>query len=252
MNARGHYGRADAAPRARGGATSIGLSLFHGTSDRDTAAEQINTQLMTIARAVVTAAGGDPSLVYPPGGFVEFTKTHPGQWGPRVIAARAAMEKSPLLPLWDNTVSPLWTEWLSFYGDRKHWYDAVTSFFTSWEDYLSWASRVNAVRDQVEAAGIKIGIPRLTGFSESVLDKVEKGVADVWAIAKYGVIAALAIGGVVVLSSVAQNLRTGKDPAEKYVELVRRRRRPNELALEDQVAASLRGVSRASRPLEET
>ena len=231
MNERGHYGRGGAAS-GRGSATAIGLTLFHGAADRDTAAEQINTQLMTIARAVVTAAGGDPSLVYPPGGFVEFTKTHPGQWGPRIVAARAAMEKSPLLPLWDNTVSPLWSEWLTFYGDRKHWYDAITEYFTSWEDYLSWASRVNAVRDQVEAAGIKIGLPRLTGFSESVLDKVEKGAADVWAIAKYGIIAALGLGAVVVLSSVAQNLRTGRDPAEKYVELMRARRRGGQLALE--------------------
>jgi hypothetical protein len=52
----------------------------------------------------------------------------------------------------------------------------------------------------------------------------------VWSIAKWGVIGALAIGGVIALSSVASNLRSGHDPAEKYMELARSRRRPRELA----------------------
>ena len=47
---------------------------------------------------------------------------------------------------------------------------------------------------------------------------------DVGKILKWGVIGALGIGAVVALSSVASNLRRGKDPGEKYVELIRERR----------------------------
>lgn len=53
---------------------------------------------------------------------------------------------------------------------------------------------------------------------------IKRGLGDVWNIAKYGAWAVLGIGTVVALSSVVSNLRSGKDPAEKYVEMFRNRR----------------------------
>jgi hypothetical protein len=186
----------------------IGTVLFHGTSDRDTAAAQINTQLMAIARAVVKAAGGDPTLIYPTGGFANYTTTNPSGWKGAAYDSRRAMEKSPLLWLWDDAVSPLWSEWLSFYSDKQHWYDAVTELFTSWEDYEAWADRVNALRDRVEAAGVKVSLPRLHEFSKSVQQKVEEATGDVWKIAKYGVIGGLALGGAFLISKIVGDFRS--------------------------------------------
>jgi hypothetical protein len=50
------------------------------------------------------------------------------------------------------------------------------------------------------------------------------GASDVWAILKFGAWAVLGVGTVVALSSVVQNLRSGQDPAAKYMELFRARR----------------------------
>lgn len=61
--------------------------------------------------------------------------------------------------------------------------------------------------------------------------KVASGVGDVWRFVKYGAWAVLGIGTVVALSSVVSNLRSGRDPAEKYVELIRSRRSRSSRAL---------------------
>lgn len=211
-NGRGNYGNAAAQVR-RGGrelygyVPSVGITLFHGISDRDTAAAQINTQIQTIKNVVLTAAGADPSVVTEQG-KATIEKLGQPQILQKIRESRDAISKSPYASLWYDVVSPLYNEWNAFYADKKHWYDAFTQIFTSWEDYLSWADRVNAMRDKVEAAGIKIDLPRLHAFSKSVQEKVEDTASDVWNIAKYGVIGALAIGGVVALSYA---LRKGSD-----------------------------------------
>lgn len=53
---------------------------------------------------------------------------------------------------------------------------------------------------------------------------IATGASDVWAIIKFGAWAVLGVGTVVALSSVVQNLRSGQDPAAKYMELFRARR----------------------------
>lgn len=193
----GHYGRDRAL---------VGIELFHGITDRDTAAAQINTQIQAIASAVVSAAGGDPSLLH--SATEEWWKGGiPSDWREKVYTARRAMEKSPLLPLWDNAVSPMLNEWNEFHGDRAKWYQGVKSFFTSWDDYKSWAQRVNDLRDRVEAAGVHVPIPRLQELPKSVTETAEQAIGEIWKIAKWGVIGALAVGGVVVLSSAAAKWR---------------------------------------------
>lgn len=234
MNARGQYGRREHAawnPRRSAPRPIVGITLFHGVGDRDTAASQLNAQILSLARAVVSAAGGNPALI---------TTTHEGamdnlkdpKFASKIVESRDAINRSPYRALWDDAVSPLFDEWVAFYGDRKHWYDAVTEVFTSWEDYKAWFDRVADLRKKVQAAGIGTAIPVLQPLHKSLqetvehgAEKVATGIGDAWSIIKYGLIGVLAIGGVVALSSVAQNLRTGRDPAEKYVDLIRDRRR---------------------------
>lgn len=199
---RGYYG----AHAMGGGRAIVGVTLFHDITDRDTAAAQIDTQVQAIASAVVRAAGGDPSLIHSVS--EEWWRSGiPSDWRDKVYTARRAMEKSPLLPLWDDAVSPTLNEWNEFFGDRRKWHQVVKAGFTSWEDYTSWAKRVNALRDQVEAAGVHVPIPRLQEFAKSITETAEEKLGEVWKIAKYGLIGALAIGGVVALSSAAANLR---------------------------------------------
>jgi hypothetical protein len=213
---RGNYGKAVAQVR-RGGrgryghVPLVGITLFHGISDRDTAAAQINTQIQTIKNVVLTAAGADPSVVTEQGSQATIEKLGQPQILQRIRESRDAINRSSYASLWYDVVSPLYNEWNAFYADKKHWYDAFTQIFTSWEDYLSWADRVNALRDKVEAAGIKIVLPRLHELHKSVQEKVEETASDVWKIAKYGLVGALAIGGVFALSYAASHLRKGGD-----------------------------------------
>jgi hypothetical protein len=63
--------------------------------------------------------------------------------------------------------------------------------------------------------------PSLTGGLRAIWE----GAGNVFGIVKWGLIGALGIGAVVALSSVVSNVRKGKDPAEKYVDLIRESRR---------------------------
>ena len=63
--------------------------------------------------------------------------------------------------------------------------------------------------------------PSLTGG----LRDVWGGAGEVLGIAKWGLIGALGIGAIVAVASVVSNVRKGKDPGEKYLELIRETRR---------------------------
>lgn len=229
MNDRGQYGSRASAWRSHGQAV-IGVTLFHGASDRDTAAAEIDAQLHAIAAAVITAAGGDPTVL--PRSRSERADMLSVDWKNRVRRSRLMMERSPLLPLWDDLVSPVFTEWKEFYHERRNWYDLSTKWFTSWEDYVRWGNRINELRDQVEARGVQIQLAPMKQFHKSLQEEAEEaagdikeGLGDLFDILKYGLIGVLGIGAIVALSSVVSNVRRGKDPAEKYVGMIREGRR---------------------------
>jgi hypothetical protein len=206
MNDRGNYGRYEIRPQRRL-PPRVGVVAFHGPSDRDTAAAQIDTQLYGLVQAVLTAAGADSSLVLKDPAETSRVARDPHH-AANVLASRDAINKSPYRSLWDDAVAPTWNEWAAFYHDRKHWYDTLKEQFTSWEDYTSWADRANALRDKVEAAGIHVMVPRLHQFTESIQEKAEKGIGDVYQIVKYGLIGALGIGGIYVLARVKKGFNT--------------------------------------------
>jgi len=62
---------------------------------------------------------------------------------------------------------------------------------------------------------------RVAAGAEVQKGALATGASDVWSILKFGAWAVLGVGTVVALSSVVQNLRSGRDPAAKYVELLR-------------------------------
>ena len=53
-------------------------------------------------------------------------------------------------------------------------------------------------------------------------DKLVDAGGDVWELAKVGIYGGLALVGVVAVSSLVSNLRSGKDPAENYMRLAKR------------------------------
>jgi hypothetical protein len=160
------------------------------------------------------------------------------------------VKKNPLwYSWWKGSAAPFFKDWNKFHAEQVREGDNSLlaqyiaygeRFSTAWSTYQDWAQRLEGIRAGALAVGLRLTTPEPehlpTSLPEDVIHAVKKGasavatgVGDVWSIAKWGVIGALAIGGVIALSSVASNLRSGHDPAEKYMELARSRRRPREL-----------------------
>jgi len=158
-------------------------------------------------------------------------------WRAKVDAADAKMKASPLYPLWHDVVSPVLQEWRTFYHDQSSWEE----FNTAWETYENWDTRIKALRDKVAAEinrhGGQVLAPGSGDLPETVWQEaggafsrgagtVARGAGDLLDILKYGLIAVLGIGAVVAVSSVASNLKKGRDPAESYVARYRGSRAP--------------------------
>lgn len=106
---------------------------------------------------------------------------------------------------------------------------------TNWSVYEDWKKRLDTLRNEAQRQGFAIGVPQAASLPTTVwadvadvvkrgAEKAAGGVEDVWKFAKYAAYGVLGIGAVIALSSVAQNLRSNKDPGEKYMKLIRERR----------------------------
>lgn len=107
---------------------------------------------------------------------------------------------------------------------------------TSWNnEILIWHKRLVEMRDQAKALGMDLVTPKPATLSTTIVEdaknlaqnlanKVDEAGGDVWRLAKIAIYGALAIGGVIMLSSVVSNMRSGKDPADKYAQFARYRK----------------------------
>jgi hypothetical protein len=222
VNERGQYSRES---RASWGPAHIGLKLFHTVGDSERAVEQIDTEMNAIVDAVYRAMGVDPSTLrrsLTVAEMAKMSKEDINAWKDRVFIAKAKATQSPFWTFWYTTVSPKWEEWARFRESQKFY-----NLFTSWEEYEQWLDRAKQLRGQLKEKGIKIETADPGDLSKTLggaaLDTAAKAATDIGKILKYGVIGALVIGGVVALASVADNLKSKTDPAEKYLKLAGRR-----------------------------
>jgi hypothetical protein len=99
---------------------------------------------------------------------------------------------------------------------------------TSWDnEILSWHKKLVEMRAQAKTLGIDLDTPAPAKLSTTIVEdvknlatnlanKVEGAGGDVWQLAKIGIYGALAIGGILVLSSVVQDLRANQAPVDRY------------------------------------
>lgn len=219
---RGHYG-----------ASRIGITLYHSVGDRLDAVKQMDLDWTALWQNLATQVGvltRDPKSAsgYHYTTQAEFDANPPDP-------KKATWFKSIAKPRFDAWLAfrreQLGTD-LTFGGDYVAW---TERFKTNWDVYEGWMKKLETLKEEAKEQGFTISAPTTTPLpttvwadAGSVVQKgasaVATGIGDVWSIAKWGVIGALAIGGVIALSSVASNLRSGQDPAEKYVQLIRERR----------------------------
>lgn len=237
MNTRGTYGNwsCGASRRSYGhrsldnapwGYASVGLKLFHTPGDSDRATAQIDTEMNAIVDSVYLAMGVDPSVIrrkFTIEETVKMPKEDLNAWKDHVLAAKAKAVQSPFWGFWTTVVSPIYDEWMHFRGDQKYY-----NLFTSWEEYEKWLERAKQLRATVEAKGIRVETPNPADLTKTLpgaaleaggraAEKAGEAIWEFGKIAKWAAIGALVIGGVVALSSVAHNLRSGQDPAERYI-----------------------------------
>lgn len=194
----GQYGRAP----------FVGLEL-PGTSYANV--DQLNTQIVAFARAVVSACGADPLLV-PDSEEVKdiqaaqatLDKTYKGKvayTGPGHLAAAAdghdaIAAAGALGKFWYDEVSPFLDEWQGFHHSHSHWTDIYTQVATGSETYQTWQQRLDALRGKAQSFGVQLPtdttkVPESKGLAETIL--------------KYVVIGAGVIGATIILAKLMEN-----------------------------------------------
>lgn len=129
-------------------------------------------------------------------------------------------------PTWDKTTwQPFFDGWLRFHEDKKDVPLQSWPLSGTWDRIQDYRQRFIDTRKN---APFKPTGPDPTSPEGRKDPSFTEGITDLLKIGKYALIGVLAIGGVVALSSVASNLRKGKDPAENYMKLIgtRRQRAP--------------------------
>lgn len=212
---RGTYGS------GRWGEARMGNVIYHSVGDIEDAVKQLS-----IDYDAAYADIGNQVGILPYEGSGERVKKHPDWY------------------LWWTVVaSPQFKQFVAFrremLGGDRTFGDAYIAYtnrmkVTSWSnEILSWHDKLVTLRKAAEHMGMSLVSPvptRLaTTLPEDVRDlakraaeKAAEGAGDAWTLVKYGLWGVLGIGAIVALSSVASNLRSGKDPAEKYVALAGR------------------------------
>jgi hypothetical protein len=140
---------------------------------------------------------------------------------------------------WNSYAAPLFNQWNKFRREQLGDYTTASDYIafaerwqTNWDVYEDWRKKLDKLRAEAVTRGFTVDAPKPmdlpTTVWADVAHTVERGagavaggIGDVWKLAKYGAWAVLGIGAVVALSSVVSNLRSGKDPAEKYVGLIK-------------------------------
>jgi hypothetical protein len=220
-------GRSVRASTARGRASRlvVGIKLFHTPGDSERAVRAIDSEIHSLVDAVYAAMGVDRSSLYWGASDTILDSDLLREWRTlssdekdkiiaRIDAAKIKAQQSPYWGFFQAVVSPVFADWITF-RQSEQFYD----LWTSWEEYEKWLERARQLRAAVRDKGIHVESPEPVDLTKTLggeaIDKLTKATTDLWTLAKVAIYGALAIGGIVVVGSVTQSLRTGKDPAHQ-------------------------------------
>lgn len=202
--------------------TSVGFTLFHTIGDREKAVDQIDSEFSSVYQDMLRAMGVDDVDAFDPLLIVK----DPVHASARAAAARAKMEASSIYPFWQSGVSPIFAEWDKFragQGGAKEYL-----WLTNWDDYERWFGRLEQLRKAIKDHDIVLNRPDPKPLEKNLLadigDQIKNALGDIETFAKYALYGGLGLVAIVVLSSVVSNMRSGKDPADKYAQFARYRK----------------------------
>jgi hypothetical protein len=210
--------------------TATGLSLFHTTGDRADAVKQMVIDVDALYQALASQVGEVTVDPKSPSGFHITTQK---EWD-------AHPPDPKKVTWWKSYALPIFKQWAKFkqeqLGGDRTFADSYIAFgerfTTNWDTYENWKKKLDNLRDEAQKRGFSVDLPKPAGLPTTVwadagsalsqgASAVATGIGDIWPILKYGVWAVLGIGTIVAISSVATDLRSGKDPGEKYRQLIR-------------------------------
>lgn len=226
MNGRGQYG----IPRAlsRYGSVDVG-ALYHSVGDRAEAVKQLAVDWTALYQNLASQVG---EITHDPKSLSGYHITTQREWD-------AAPPDPKKVEWWKSSAKPIFNTWVKFkseqLGDRTGASDYIAfaeRWQTDWDVYERWKKKLDVLRTEAQRRGFAVSASPATELPTTIWSDVARGAGDVvkgagdtWTFVKYAAWAVLGIGTVVALSSVAQNLRTGRDPAEQYAQLFRQRGR---------------------------
>ena len=249
MSERGRYGEATYfGSSGRGQYRSAALvgqsSLFgHTPTEVDDELEQLNGEILQFGQEVIERAdksiaeqiSADPEVqrlradekaafdrseTLPQGSFdrIEAVKQARVIQETRAAAERRLLAKPPLLAWKRMAWDPFVHAWNAWYSEKKDIPMQTWPLSGTWDHIQDQRKKLIDIRN---AAPFKSAGPAPL---EPRKDPTFTGIiGDVGKFAKWGLIGILGITGVVLLSSVAMNLRKGRDPIEHYAGLYRGR-----------------------------
>ncbi len=245
MHQRGEYGmsnhqRGTYGYDARGPRVQV-AKVFATRGDFEQGLKQLDTDFNTLVNEAITIMGGDPKV---------FTRSF-GQQAfadPKLMAqlqkSLATIEKSKLYPYYKQVLIPLYNEWNEYIKDPVGLIDAlVQAAFggpfgnigpsPAHDTLKRWQTRLAAAREDLNAELKRLGKDPLRSPSsvplpetlfekgERAVEKAGSGLEDIGKVLKWAVIGVVAIGGVVVVSSLASKTKKDKEPSPSYIDRFR-------------------------------
>jgi hypothetical protein len=133
----------------------------------------------------------------------------------------------PLASFYLATWVPFITRWVVFYENNKNWSSQV--WWNHAPEAEQFVDQLNQIRAAAKKLGMQVRSPAPSTWGKSVLDpgrdpagKLGNFWDDLTTGAKVAIFGGLGLVGLVAVTSIASNLRSGKDPAENYMALARR------------------------------
>lgn len=223
MNARGQYGH--------GGAYRVPVVgvLYHSVGDRAAAVKQLDLDWTALYQDLARQVGEITPDPKSPSGYHTTTQK---EWD-------ASPPDAKKVAWWKSHAKPIINAWVKFKSEQLGDHSLLSDYIafaerwqTNWDVYEGWKSKLVALRAEAQKQGFSISTPPPIELPTTVWADVAegagaigKGAEDAWKFVKYAAWGLLGIGTVVALSSVVQNMRTGRDPADKYVQMIRRHSR---------------------------
>lgn len=224
MSERGQYGRRSI-PYPRRGRVDIG-AFYHAVSDRADAVRQMAIDWTALYQNLASQAG---ELIADPKSASGYRVMTQREWD-------ADPPDTKKVLWWKSYAKPIINNWLAFkreqLGVSTHASDYLAfaeRWQTDWDVYENWKKKLDDLREEALRQGFSITAPIPGKLSTTVWEDVSKGAKDVakgagdaWTFVKYAAWVSLGLGTVVAISSVVQSMRAGKNPADPYLQAIRR------------------------------